>query len=139
MKRFDGIRFVALLKFGKALLVLATAYGAYRLLDPDTGALLTQWSEAVTDRFVRNLLLKALAWIASLNASAIHSAEATASKPAMRNTASYPNRAAMPPATSPKRMNGEVTKFVSATYVGRSSSEHNSATIESREMPLKPI
>mgnify|MGYP001175425590 CR=1 FL=1 len=76
MKRFDGIRFVALLKFGKALLVLATAYGAYRLLDPDTGALLTQWSEAVTDRFVRNLLLKALAWIASLNASAIHSAEA---------------------------------------------------------------
>jgi uncharacterized membrane protein (DUF2068 family) len=76
LQRFDGIRFVALLKFGKALLVLATAYGAYRLLDPATGALLTQWSETVTDRFVRNIMLGALAWIASLNASAIHSAEA---------------------------------------------------------------
>jgi len=76
LKRFDGVRFVALLKFGKALLVLATVYGAYRLLDPATGALFTQWSETVTDRFVRNLLLRALAWIASLNASAIHSAEA---------------------------------------------------------------
>jgi uncharacterized membrane protein (DUF2068 family) len=76
VKRFDGVRFVALLKFGKVLLLLATVYGAYRLLDPATGALLTQWSETVTDRFVRNLLLKTLAWVGSLSVSAIHSAEA---------------------------------------------------------------
>lgn len=72
-RRFDGIRFVALLKFGKALLLLATVYGAYRLLDPDTGALLTQWSETVTDRFTRVLLLRAIAWI-STHASAVHGA-----------------------------------------------------------------
>ena len=72
-RRFDGIRFVALLKFGKALLLLATVYGAYRLLDPDTGTLLTQWSETVTDRFTRGLLLKAIAWI-STHASAVHAA-----------------------------------------------------------------
>jgi uncharacterized membrane protein (DUF2068 family) len=74
VKRFDGVRFVSLLKFGKALLLLATVYGAYRLLDPATGALFTQWSEAVTDRFVRHLLLKALAWVGTLNVSTIHSA-----------------------------------------------------------------
>ena len=72
-RRFDGIRFVALLKFGKALLLLATVYGAYRLLDPDTGALLTQWSETVTDRFMRGLLIKAIAWIGT-HASAVHGA-----------------------------------------------------------------
>jgi len=72
-RRFDGIRFVALLKFGKALLLLATVYGAYQLLDPDTGALLTQWSETVTDRFMRGLLLKAIAWVGT-HASAVYAA-----------------------------------------------------------------
>ena len=73
-RRFDGLRLVALLKFGKALLLLATAYGAYRLLDPSTEVLLTQWSETVTDRFVRNLLLKGLEWIGSLDVAIVDGA-----------------------------------------------------------------
>jgi uncharacterized membrane protein (DUF2068 family) len=73
---FDGLRLVALLKFGKASLLLAMLYGAYRLLDPATEALLTQWSEAVTDHFLRHLLLKSLAFVEGLGTSAIHSAEA---------------------------------------------------------------
>lgn len=72
---FDGLRLVALLKFGKAALLLATLYGAYRLLDPTTERLFTQWSDAVTDHFLRHLLRKALDFIDSLSASAIESAE----------------------------------------------------------------
>lgn len=71
--RFDGIRFVALLKFAKALLLLGTIYGAYRLLDPATGILLTQWSETLTDRFVRSLLQGAINWIGT-HASTVHGA-----------------------------------------------------------------
>lgn len=72
-RRIDGIRIVALLKYGKALLLLGTVYGAYRLLDPATSDLLSQWSETLTDRFVRTLLQRAIAWVGT-HASTVHGA-----------------------------------------------------------------
>jgi uncharacterized membrane protein (DUF2068 family) len=65
--RFDGMRIVALFKFGKALLLMATAYGATKLLDPSIALRLTQWSETINDRFARLWMLKALAWVGSLS------------------------------------------------------------------------
>jgi len=75
VRGFDGLRLVALLKFTKAALLLATLYGAYRLLDPATERLFVQWSDAVTDHFLRHLLRRALDFIDSLSASAVESAE----------------------------------------------------------------
>ena len=65
--RFDGLRVVALFKFGKALLLMGTAYGATKLLDPSVALRLTQWSETINDRFARLWMLKALAWVGSLS------------------------------------------------------------------------
>jgi len=67
----DGLRIVALFKFGKALLLLATAYGASRLLNPQVAARLTLWSETLNDHFTRGLAQKALEWVSNLNATTI--------------------------------------------------------------------
>jgi uncharacterized membrane protein (DUF2068 family) len=63
----DGLRLVALFKFGKVILLIATAYGASRLLNPEVAARLTQWSETLNDHFLQRLAQKALEWVGNLN------------------------------------------------------------------------
>ena len=63
----DGLRIVALFKFCKAVLLIATAYGASRLLNPEVAAHLTQWSETLNDHFLQRLAQKALEWVSNLN------------------------------------------------------------------------
>ena len=62
-KRLDGLRTIALLKFGKALLLLVTAIGAHQLLRPAVAAELYHWSTTLTDGYERDLVQRALAWI----------------------------------------------------------------------------
>jgi len=70
----DGLRLIALLKFGKALLLLATAYGFYRALNPALAADLQRWSQTITDHFERGLVLKLVDWIHALGPHGIDSA-----------------------------------------------------------------
>ena len=62
-KRLDGLRTIALLKFGKAFLLLLTAIGANELLKPSVAAELFQWSTTLSDGYERDLVQRALAWI----------------------------------------------------------------------------
>lgn len=71
-RRVDGLRLLALYKFAKASLLLATVYGVYALLDPDMAARLIQWSATLTDRFERDLVMRSLTWFDGLGASAVH-------------------------------------------------------------------
>src|SRR5258705_5184033 len=64
--RFDGLRLIGLLKIGKALLLLATSYGLYRLLNPQLVENLQDWLTTLTDTFERRLLQRALDWLSSL-------------------------------------------------------------------------
>jgi uncharacterized membrane protein (DUF2068 family) len=65
-RRFDGLRLIGLLKIGKALLLLATTYGLYRLLNPQLVENLQDWLTTLTDTFERRLLQRALDWLSSL-------------------------------------------------------------------------
>jgi uncharacterized membrane protein (DUF2068 family) len=67
----DALRVVALFKFCKALLLVATVYGASRLLNPQVAQRLTQWSETLNDHFSQRLAQQALAWIANLSTTTI--------------------------------------------------------------------
>jgi uncharacterized membrane protein (DUF2068 family) len=70
--RLDGLRIIALLKYGKALLFLATTYGVDRLLDPATVERLRNFTASVTDRVDRRLLERALTWVQGLDANRMH-------------------------------------------------------------------
>jgi uncharacterized membrane protein (DUF2068 family) len=70
-RKLDGLRVIALLKLGKAALLLATTYGVYRLLDPSTVAHLFTWLATFTDSFERRLLLRALTWVDGMNGAEI--------------------------------------------------------------------
>jgi len=70
--RIDGLRLIALVKFGKAVLLLATTYGLYRLLNPELVDHLHDWLNSLTDSFERRLLERALDWIDSLGTARIH-------------------------------------------------------------------
>jgi uncharacterized membrane protein (DUF2068 family) len=59
----DGLRTIALLKFGKAFLLLLTAIGTNQLLKPTVAADLFQWSTTLSDGYERGLVQRALAWI----------------------------------------------------------------------------
>jgi uncharacterized membrane protein (DUF2068 family) len=63
IKRLDGLRTIALLKFGKAFLLILTAIGANQLLKPAVAAELYRWSTTLSDGFERDLVQRALAWI----------------------------------------------------------------------------
>jgi uncharacterized membrane protein (DUF2068 family) len=63
MRRLDGLRVIALLKFGKALLLLGAAFGEHQLLKAEVAANLFQWSTTLADGFERDLVQRALAWI----------------------------------------------------------------------------
>lgn len=71
-RAFDGLRLIALLKFGKALLLIATSYGVHRLLDAALVERLYVWSAALNDdRMERKLLMRALTWVEGLGAKKI--------------------------------------------------------------------
>jgi uncharacterized membrane protein (DUF2068 family) len=71
-RRFDGLRLIALLKFGKALLLIATSYGVHQLLNTALVERLYTWSAALSDdRFERKLLMRALTWVEGLGAKKI--------------------------------------------------------------------
>lgn len=70
--RLDGLRLIALLKYGKALLFLATTYGVHRLLDPATVERLRNFTATLTDRVDQRLLERALTWVQGLDANKMH-------------------------------------------------------------------
>ncbi len=71
-RKFDGLRLIALLKFVKALLLIATSYGVHKLLDAARVERLYTWSATLNDdRLERKLLLRALTWIENLGAQRI--------------------------------------------------------------------
>ena len=71
-RKFDGLRLIALLKFGKALLLIATSYGVHRLLDAALVERLYNWSADLSDdRLERKLLMRALTWVEGLGAKKI--------------------------------------------------------------------
>ena len=70
-RRFDGLRLIALLKLGKALVLIATSYGVHMLLKAGLLGRLNAWSATLTDSVERRLLLRALSWIENLGAKRI--------------------------------------------------------------------
>lgn len=62
-RRVDGLRLIGLFKIGKALLLLATTYGLYRLLNQDMLGHLHDWLNTLTDTFERRLLQRGLDWL----------------------------------------------------------------------------
>jgi uncharacterized membrane protein (DUF2068 family) len=73
IRRLDGLRLIGLFKIGKALLLLATTYGMYRLLNPHLIEHLHEWINTLTDTFERRLLQRALDWLDSLGSARIGS------------------------------------------------------------------
>ncbi len=67
----DGLRIIALFKFGKAALLIATGYGVHLLLREDLLQRLRFWSATLTDHFAQRLLLHALGWLENLGAERI--------------------------------------------------------------------
>ena len=72
-RRIDGLRLIGLFKIGKALLLLATTYGLYRMLNPTLVEQLHDWLNTLTDTFERRLLERALDWLDSLGSARIGS------------------------------------------------------------------
>jgi uncharacterized membrane protein (DUF2068 family) len=70
-KRIDGLRIIGLLKIGKALLLLATTYGLYRLLNPALVERVQDWLNTLSDTFERRLLERALDWFDSLGSTRV--------------------------------------------------------------------
>ena len=71
-RRIDGLRLIALIKLGKAALLLATSYGLYKLLNPVLVDQLHEWLNSLTDTFERRLLERGLDWIDELGTARIH-------------------------------------------------------------------
>jgi uncharacterized membrane protein (DUF2068 family) len=70
--KIDGLRIIALIKYGKAALLLATSYGLYRLLNPELVDRIHDWLNSLTDTFERRLIERSLDWIDSLGRARIH-------------------------------------------------------------------
>jgi uncharacterized membrane protein (DUF2068 family) len=73
VRGLDGLRIIGLIKLGKAMLVLATTYGLYRLLKPELVDQLYDWLNTLTDNFERRLLERGLDWVDSLGTDRLHS------------------------------------------------------------------
>jgi uncharacterized membrane protein (DUF2068 family) len=65
-RRLDGLRIVALYKFGKAALLLATTWGVHLLTDPARSQRIVRWSTTLTDGFERNFASRLLSWFDAL-------------------------------------------------------------------------
>jgi uncharacterized membrane protein (DUF2068 family) len=72
-RRIDGLRLIGLFKIGKAVLLLATTYGIYKLLDASLLDKLHEWVYSLTDSVERRLLERGLDWISSLGHARIAS------------------------------------------------------------------
>ncbi|MGH8207131.1 MAG: DUF2127 domain-containing protein [Steroidobacteraceae bacterium] len=68
----DGLRVIALFKFLKAVLLIATGYGVHLLLNVTRLARLYGWVDTLTDSFAQRMLLRALGWVEGLGATRIH-------------------------------------------------------------------
>lgn len=75
VRRIDGLRFIALLKFGKAILLLFTAIGAHQLLKPEVAERLYRWSTTLTDNAERVYVIKALNWLSGPGITAMSRVE----------------------------------------------------------------
>jgi uncharacterized membrane protein (DUF2068 family) len=74
----DGLRAIALFKFLKAALLIATTYGVHLLLREDLVQRLWLWSATLTDHFAQRLLVQALSWLENLGTQRIHAVEGVA-------------------------------------------------------------
>jgi uncharacterized membrane protein (DUF2068 family) len=73
VRRLDGLRLIGLYKMGKGVLLLATTYGLYRLLNPDLVEHLHDWISTLTDSFEQRLLQRGLDWLDSLGSARVGS------------------------------------------------------------------
>lgn len=71
-RALDGLRVIALFKFVKAVLLIATSYGEHLLLNGTRLARLYGWVDMLTDSFAQRMLLRALTWVGGLGATRIH-------------------------------------------------------------------
>lgn len=74
----DGLRVIALFKFLKAALLIATGYGVHLLLREDLMQRLWLWSATLTDHFTQRLLVRGLDLLENLGTARIHAVEAVA-------------------------------------------------------------
>jgi uncharacterized membrane protein (DUF2068 family) len=71
-RKIDGLRIIALFKFAKVLLLIATSYGVHKLLDANIIERLYSWSSTLSDdRLERKLIERALDWVEALGAKRI--------------------------------------------------------------------
>jgi uncharacterized membrane protein (DUF2068 family) len=71
-RKIDGLRVIALFKFAKVLLLIATSYGVHKLLDANIIERLYTWSSTLSDdRLERKLIERALTWVEDLGAKRI--------------------------------------------------------------------
>jgi uncharacterized membrane protein (DUF2068 family) len=71
-RKIDGLRLIALFKFAKVLLLIATSYGVHKLLDANIIERLYDWSSTLSDdRLERRLIERALNWVEDLGAKRI--------------------------------------------------------------------
>lgn len=68
----DGLRLIALFKFLKALMLIATGYGVHLLLKQELLERLRSWTASLTDSFAQRMLLHALSWAEGLGTKRIH-------------------------------------------------------------------
>jgi uncharacterized membrane protein (DUF2068 family) len=61
--RLGVVRVIAAFKLGKALLMLAAAYGVAQLIDPQFAAQLSAWGAELPYRFEQHLIEHLLAWV----------------------------------------------------------------------------
>lgn len=73
--RLDGLRVIALLKFGKALLLTLTIFGVHQLLRPEVSSRLYEWSTTLTDDTARDYAQQFLNWATGPGFRAIGRAE----------------------------------------------------------------
>ena len=71
-RKIDGLRIIALFKFIKAVLLIATGYGAHKLLDTQILERLSNWTSTLSDDHLeRKLIERALDWVQNLGAQRI--------------------------------------------------------------------
>lgn len=74
-RRLDGLRVIALFKFGKALLLLFTVFGVHELLRPEVADQLYDWSTTLTDDTARDYAQRFLDWLTGPGFKAVSRAQ----------------------------------------------------------------